>query len=313
MHFRELFRRCPGPILSPAMWPYPANAVFNPGAALLPNGETLLLVRVEDRRGISHLTTAVSEDGIEGWRIAPRPTLLPDPEMHPEEEWGIEDPRITWIEQLGKFAIAYTAYSRGGPVVSLATTTDFVEFERLGAVLLPEDKDAALFPRSFGGRWAMLHRPLAAPNGAGPSIWLSFSPDLVHWGSHGVLLPPREGAWWDARKIGLSPPPIEVDGGWLVLYHGVRVTAAGSLYRVGLALLDRDDPRKVLRRGQEWVFGPEEPYEKVGDVGDVVFPCGAIHLPERDELRIYYGAADMCVGMATARVSELLAWLESGM
>lgn len=310
--FPKLFHRLPEPILTASMWPYPANSVFNPGATRLADGRTLLLVRVEDRRGISHLTTAISEDGFTDWQINEHPCMVPEPDRHPEELWGIEDPRITWIEELQRYAITYTAYSRGGPLVSLALTADFEHIERLGAVMPPEDKDAALFPYRFGGRWAMLHRPVssAALSGAGPSIWLSFSPDLVHWGDHQVLLPPREGAWWDARKIGLSPPPIETDAGWLIMYHGVRQTASGALYRLGLALLDRDDPRLVLRRGLEWVFGPEEPYERLGDVNDVVFPCGTVHIPESDELRIYYGAADTSVAAATARVSELVQWLQ---
>src|SRR5919202_2329119 len=151
-HFRELFHRHKGnPILTISDWPYPANSVFNAGATLLPGGETLLLVRVEDRRGISHLTAARSEDGMTNWRIDPQPTLLPDPQNYREEIWGIEDPRITWVEELDRYVVAYTSYSTSGPLVSLAVTRDFREFDRKGAVMPPEDKDAALFPRRFGG------------------------------------------------------------------------------------------------------------------------------------------------------------------
>jgi predicted GH43/DUF377 family glycosyl hydrolase len=141
-------------------------------------------------------------------------------------------------------------------------------------------------------------------------MWISFSPDLRHWGSHKVLLPAREGAWWDARKIGLSPQPIETSEGWLILYHGVRTTASGSLYRVGLALLDRENPAKIIYRSDEWVFGPIEPYERTGDVEDVVFPCGAVLDNDGDTLKVYYGAADTCIGLATASVRELLEWLK---
>ena len=304
-----LFRRYENnPILTASDWPYKANSVFNAGAALV-DGKTLLLVRVEDRRGISHFTVARSEDGIGGWVVDPQPTLLPSPETHPEEVWGIEDPRLTWIDELKHWAVTYTAYSPAGPLVSLASTTDFRTFTRLGPVMPPEDKDAALFPVRFGNRWAMLHRPVATVATTGAHIWISFSPDLKHWGDHHVLIPARLGGWWDARKIGLSPPPLETPDGWLILYHGVRQTAGGCLYRLGLALLDRSDPTRVLRRSDEWVFGPAERYEFEGDVPGVVFPCGWIL--EGDEVRLYYGAADTSIALATAKLSELLDFIKS--
>ncbi|MCS6874571.1 MAG: hypothetical protein N2Z23_11065 [Pyrinomonadaceae bacterium] len=307
--FKELFHRYQGnPILTAADWTYPANTVFNPGATLLPDGSTLLLVRVEDRRGISHLTVAKSKDGVTNWEIDRGPTFSPDPENYPEEIWGVEDPRITWIEELNKYAVVYTAYSTSGPLVSLALTEDFRHFERQGAIMPPEDKDAALFPRRFQGRWALIHRPISNYPMTKANIWISFSPDLKHWGDHSVLLEARRGAWWDANKIGLSPPPIETEEGWLIIYHGVKNTPAGCLYRLGLALLDLEDPRRVVVRGDEWVFGPDEPYEQMGDVGDVVFPCGVI--TKGDELFIYYGAADTCIGLAKASIRELIEWLK---
>jgi len=304
--FAELFRRHPdNPILTSVQMPYPANTVFNAGATKV-GDETVLLMRVEDRRGISHLTVARSRDGIGDWRIDPAPTLAPDPERHPEEIWGIEDPRITYIEELRRWVIAYTAYSVGGPLVSLATTTDFRSFERLGPVMPPEDKDAALFPVRFKGRWAMLHRPV--PHAVvGAHIWISFSPDLMHWGEHRILLRARRGAWWDANKIGLSPPPLATPEGWLILYHGVRTTASGCIYRLGLALLDLEDPTVVIARADEWVFEPQAEYERVGDVDKVVFPCGWV--VEGDDMRLYYGGADSCIALAYARVPELLDWL----
>ncbi len=311
--FRELLRRYEGnPILTTADWPYPANSVFNAGATLLRSGETLLLVRVEDRRGISHLTVARSRDGITNWQIDPQPTLRPDPEHYPEEVWGIEDPRITWIEELGCYAITYTSFSTSGPLVSLALTSDFRHFERRGVIMPPEDKDAALFPRRFDGRWALIHRPISTYPTLRANIWISFSPDLKHWGDHTVLLEARQGAWWDATKIGLSPPPIETPEGWLIIYHGVRMTPAGCLYRLGLALLDLEDPRHVIRRSDEWIFGPDAPYERVGDVADVVFPCGAILDPRTGELRLYYGAADTSIALAIGHISEILDWLLKG-
>lgn len=173
------------------------------------------------------------------------------------------------------------------------------------------DKDAALFPSTFDGRWALIHRPAPATAELGAHIWMSFSPDLKHWGDAQVLLPARRGGWWDANKVGLGPPPLLTAYGWLLCYHGVRVTASGSVYRLGLALLDRDDPRKVLARGNEWVFGPHAAYERSGDVPDVVFPCGWILRDDGDTIHLYYGAADSVVCAATASLSELIEHLMS--
>ncbi|NIM49389.1 MAG: glycosidase [Gemmatimonadales bacterium] len=304
----ELFTRHPAnPIITSAHLPYAANSVFNPGATML-DGETILLMRVEDRRGLSHLTVARSHDGVAGWRIDSDPTFAAEPDTYPEELWGIEDPRLTYIEEEQRWIVAYTAYSSGGPLVSLATTENFETFERLGPVMPPEDKDAALFPVKFDGRWALIHRPIPSFGIFGAHMWISFSPDLKHWGDHRILLKARQGAWWDAQKIGLSPQPLKTDPGWLILYHGVRVTASGSIYRLGLALLDLENPRRVLRRSSEWVFSPSETYERFGEVADVVFPCGWTLVD--DEVRLYYGAADTTIGLATGRLPELLDWLD---
>ena len=240
----ELFKRHSGnPIITAGDLPYPANAVFNAGAAKVGN-ETLLLLRVEDRRGISHLEAAGSADGVSGWKFDNTPTFPPKPDARPEETWGVEDARITFIEDVGRWAVVYTAYSDLAPLVSLALTDDFKNFERLGPALPPENKDAALFGTRFNGRYAMLHRPLPGCRDAGAHIWISFSPDMRHWGEHRVVLRARRGAWWDANKIGLSAPPLKTDEGWLILYHGVKETVSGSIYRMGLALLDQNTPGK---------------------------------------------------------------------
>jgi predicted GH43/DUF377 family glycosyl hydrolase len=294
------------PILTAANWPYRVNSVFNPGATLLADGSTLLLCRVEDRRGLSHLSAARSANGFDNWQIDPQPTLPADPEHFPEEYWGIEDPRITHVPELGKYAVVYTAYTRGGPGVALALTEDFHQFERFGIIMQPEDKDAALLPRRIDGRWALIHRPV---NPLAAHIWISYSSDLHEWGSHKLILKARLGGWWDANKIGLSPPLIETAEGWLMIYHGVKHNASGVIYRLGLALFDLDEPERCLRRGDEWVFGPEAPYEQHGDVDKVVFPCGHTLAPDGDTLRLYYGAADTSIAVATASVRGMLDWL----
>lgn len=304
----ELFRRNKlNPILSADNWPYPINTVFNAGATLLKDGTTLLLCRVEDRSGLSHFCAARSANGIDGWLIDPMPTLLPDQLNHPEELWGIEDPRITYIEELKKYIIIYTAYTRDGPGVALASTEDFKNFERYGIIMPPEDKDAALLPYRIGGNWALIHRPVSAPRA---HMWISYSPDLIHWGSHKLMMDARKGAWWDANKIGLSPPPIETAQGWLVIYHGVKQSCGGCIYRLGLALFDLQKPELCLNRGKEWIFAPETIYEQRGDVGNVVFPCGYTIAADGDTINMYYGAADTSIGLATGSIKELLKWLE---
>jgi len=305
----ELFKRYEkNPILRADDWPYPANSVFNP-AAVLVKGETLLLVRVEDHRGFSHITLARSKNGYDDWEIDDSPTFAADPENYPEEQYGIEDPRITYIEEQDAWAVAYTAYSESGPLTGLAMTKDFRRFDRIGATLPPENKDAALFPVRFDGRWAMLHRPVSSISSAKSNIWISFSPDMKYWGEHQVLLYAREGGWWDANKIGLSPQPIYTDEGWLIMYHGVRATTSKISYRLGLALLDLENPRKVLRRSDGWIFGPRELYERTGDVNDVVFPCGWVR--HDGDIRLYYGSADTYVSVATAKVTDLLDYMKA--
>jgi predicted GH43/DUF377 family glycosyl hydrolase len=305
----SLFKRYAGnPILSRENWPYPINSVFNAAAVRLSNGETLLLCRVEDRRGLSHLCAARSANGMDNWRIDPRPTLPANPGEYPEEIWGIEDPRITYIPELEQYAVAYTSFARGGPGVSLALTKDFKSFERYGVIMPPEDKDAALLPRRIGGNWAMIHRPVTT---LGAHMWISYSPDLRHWGSHKVILEARRGGWWDANKIGLCSPPIETANGWLTIYHGVRQTASGSIYRLGLALFDLERPEVCLQRGDSWVFGPEAAYERSGDVKDVVFPCGQTIGADGDTVFLYYGAADSCMALATGSIRSMLTWLDS--
>ncbi len=303
----ELFHRHRlNPILTAADWAYPVNSVFNPGATLLPDGTTLLLCRAEDRRGQSHLCAARSANGVDNWIIDPQPTLMPDPKHFPEEMWGIEDPRITFLPELNKYAVVYTAYTREGPGVALALTDDFRSFERRGVIMPPEDKDAALLPRRIDGRWVLIHRPVSSPRA---NVWMSYSPDLRHWGDHKLMMEARRGGWWDANKIGLSSPPIETPDGWLIIYHGVRQTAAGSTYRLGLALFDLNEPQRCIKRSEEWFFGPETDYEQHGDVAYVVFPCGYTLAPDGNTINLYYGAADSCIALATGSVRALLDWL----
>jgi len=307
-NFQEYFKRYEGnPILIPEKWPYKVGAVFNPGAIKFKD-EILLLVRVEDKQGYSHLTIARSKDGKTNWQINSEPTLSAVPDFG-EALFGLEDPRIVWLENQQKYIITCVSFFNGvtgePPGISLIATKDFLNFQRLGQKLMPFNKDASLFPKTFKNRYVLINRPVI---GGRADIWVSFSKDLDYWGEDRILIPTRHRAW-DADKVGLGPPPIETADGWLIIYHGARNTASGIVYRVGLALLDLET-LEIIGRTNEWVLGPKENYERIGDTDNVVFPCGAVIDEKTNELLVYYGAADSVVALATAKLNDILAYLK---
>ena len=301
----ELFRRHPAnPLLTAADWPVGVNAVFNPAAVAI-DGETVLLARVEARTGISHLTVARSANGVDGWQIDEKPLLAPVAGRE-QEQWGFEDARAVWVDELDTHVITCTAYGPDGPAVFLGKSKDFRSVERVGVVIAPEDKNAALLPERVGGKWILFHRPTSGFGSSSPGISLSRSADLQSWSPPETVMNPRSGAWWDSLRIGIGPPLVKTDHGWLLVYHGVKETVSGAIYRVGLALLDLDAPTRVLRRAHDWVLGPLEPYERSGDVPNALFPCGLIHDRDRGELRLYYGGADTTICLATASFDEVI-------
>lgn len=307
-NFEEYFKRYKGnPILTPENWPYKVGAVFNPGAIKF-NDEILLLVRAEDKQGYSHLTIAKSKDGKTNWQINSVPALTAEPEFG-EALFGLEDPRIVWLEDRQEYIITYVSFFDGvtgePPGISMIATKDFLNFQRLGRKLMPFNKDASLFPRTLKGYYALINRPLVEGRA---DIWVSFSKDLDFWGKDKVLIPTRHRAW-DSDRVGLGPPPIETPDGWLIIYHGVRDTAAGTVYRVGLVLLDLET-LEIIGRSRDWVLGPKESYERVGEADDVVFPCGAVIDEKTNELLVYYGAADSVVALAIANLDDILAYLK---
>jgi predicted GH43/DUF377 family glycosyl hydrolase len=305
----DLFVRAPtNPVLTPADWPYPVNAVFNPGAALV-DGQTVLLARVEDRRGISHLTAARSHDGLNGWKVDAVPLIGADPADR-ASCWGVEDPRVTRIDEMDSWIISYTAYGPGGPCVALAITQDFRQVEHIGIAMPPEDKNASLLSRHIDGQFILFHRPSSHQTGRA-DIWLSRSTDLRSWTTPEPVLRARPSIWWDSVRVGIGPPPLDTPHGWLCVYHGVKQMVGAPIYRAGLVLLDRDNPTEVLHRSEEWVLGPQTEYERVGDVPNTVFPTGLIHDPATDELRVYYGAADTVIAVARAPLSTVLDYVLS--
>jgi predicted GH43/DUF377 family glycosyl hydrolase len=307
---RELFQRHPAnPILKAADWPYPVNTVFNP-AAVQVGAETVVLARVEGLDGISHLSVARSPDGASGWEIDSVPLLAPAAGVE-EEKWGFEDARAVWIPERERFAITCTAYGPPGPCVYLAWTEDFRTVERHGILMPPDDKNSAFLPERIDGKWILFHRPTgtdsaAAYGEAHGQVFLSRSEDLKSWTAPELVMAPQKGAHWDGFRIGIGPPPLKTDAGWLVVYHGVKQTVGGGVYRVGLALTALDDPARLLCRADDWVLGPDTFEERVGDVPNVVFPCGLIHDEAAGDVRLYYGAADTSICLATARLDELL-------
>lgn len=284
------------PLITADDLPYLANTVFNAGVADL-GDEVVLVLRVESCSGRSHLIIARSRDGVGGWEIDDTALLHPS-QGFPHEENGVEDCRVTWMEDLGCWGLAYTAYGPHGPGIALAKTEDFREAERLGVVIPPNNKNAALFPCTFDGRYAMLIRE------TGGSVWLSYSPDLCYWGRPKVVLPPRGGPWWDNIRVGAGMPPIRTEHGWLHIYHGVKELANQPIYRIGGAMTDLETPHELTARCRRWLLTPETQYERTGDAPNVIFTCGGF---VRDQtLWMYYGAADSSVCLATASLGDVL-------
>lgn len=304
--FRDVVKRWEGnPILTADDMPFPCNTVFNAGAVKLGN-EYILLLRVEDMRGHSVLALACSDDGYH-FTVHDTPVMVPsqDGEFALYEHKGIEDPRITKLEDT--YYIIYTAASDFGARLALAKTEDFRSFQRVALISEPDNKDGALFPRKIDGRYVRLDRPMVG--GAG-HIWISYSDDLVNWGGSRVVMPVR-GDCWDSWRVGASVPPIETEYGWLAIYHGVKETSHGPIYRLGAAMLDRDDPTKVLCRSAIPILAPRENYERTGDIPNVVYSTGAI-MEDDGTIIIYYSGADTCICVGTVRLEELMQFCTIG-
>ena len=287
--------------------PFPCNTVFN-AACTKYNGQYILLLRVEDLTGRSVFALARSNDGYK-FELEPDPVMTPCKGKGCFDEYekkGIEDPRITEID--GTFYIMYTAVSPYGPMLALAKTTDFENFERIALISEPENKDGALFPEKINGKYARFDRPVAGGIG---NIWLSYSDDLITWGHSRCVMTVRDDHW-DSWRIGASSQPIKIEDGWLLIYHGVKAASSGPIYRLGAAVLAYDNPSRVLCRSAIPILSPREYYERVGDVNNVVFSCGAILEEDGQELKVYYGASDTSICLGTAKVNELMQFCTIG-
>jgi len=246
---------------------------------------------------ISHIRLARSTDGVH-FTVDETPALAPETRT---ESYGLEDPRIT---QMGEdYWITYKAVSDNGITTALAHTRDFKTYTRHGVIFCPENLDVVIFPETLAAGYAAWTRPVGVHMGL-PTIWLATSPDLVNWGAHEPVLRPRPGCW-DSARVGAGAVPFRTPEGWLEIYHGAD---AANRYCLGAALIDGEDPSKVLARSEQPLFEPEAPYELEGFFGGVVFACGALVDPD-GKVTVYYGAADECTCAARTTMGEILAGL----
>lgn len=296
---KEINKYGKNPILTKDDVPFKVNSIFNAGAVRI-DGKYLLLCRTEMPNGRSCLTLAESINGIE-FNVAAQPFLTPKDhtECSVYVEWGIEDSRITQIGE--KYYLTYTGYSKYEPLVILTETSDFKKFKIYGPISEPSNKDCSLFPEKINNYYWKVDRPSAQER---RDVWISKSPDLIHWGSHSILMEPTPGTW-ESDKIGSSSNPIKTKEGWLMLYHGVRELTFSAIYKIGVVLLDLEKPWIVKGKTTEPIIVPDYNYERIGDVGNVVFSNGWI-LEPNGEIKIYYSGADLNICLATTTIDYLL-------
>lgn len=296
----DIIKRWEGnPVINYEDLNFPCLNILNAGVTKY-NDQFILLIRVETMKGYSVFVAGRSPDGLHF-------LLDKNPIMEPAvsgifakfEDRGVEDPRITFLDTT--YYIVYTANSRYGQRLVLAKTDDFKKIERIAFMSGPNNKNGALFPKKISNRYARLERPFEGGN-----IWISYSDDLLFWGNSLVVLTPRGGGYWDSDRVGCEVPPIEVDEGWLVLFYGVRETSGGPIFRMGAAMLDKDDPSKLLGRSDIPILSPREEYERIGDGGNTIFSCGAIAQKETNELYLYYGASNMVICLGTAKLDDII-------
>lgn len=297
----QIVERYPGnPILTKDDVPYPVETVHN-AAVTKYKDKYIMLFRSHLRNGRSIIGIAESDDGF-NFNVRPKPFLTPGKNglFSIYEEFGVEDPRICKIKD--SYYITYSAYSKHGVRIALAKTKNFNSIKKVSFITTADYRNLVLFPEKFNERYVRIDRPHSKISPW--SMWISYSPDLIHWGDSELIIKPVQ-YHWDEMKIGPGATPFKTDEGWLNIYHGVFPTMSGSVYRLGVALHDLNNPAKIIGVADNWILQPEDEWEITGYVSNVVFTCGAI--PENDgTVKIYWGGADsvMCVG--TAIIKELV-------
>ena len=298
-----VFKRYAGnPIITAKAVPS-ANGIHN--SAIVPFGNGYAGVfRVDGQDMQYRLHVGKSQDGIR-WDIEPAPARIQSDDPDVKVERLSYDPRATKIEDA--YYVTWCNQGDHGPQIGLAVTKDFKTFRQMDNPLPSPNRNCVLFPRKINGKYAMYHRPSDRGHTPFGDIFYATSPDLIHWGTHRFVFGPVGG--WQGTKVGPGPIPIETKDGWLLIYHGVWTSCNGFLYYAGGALLDLEKPWKVLHRTKDYLLAPTEPYERVGDVPNVIFPSSAV--VNGDTLRLYYGCADTCISMAEANLGELLAFIKA--
>lgn len=285
-----------------------SNSIFN--SAVVPfNGKFAGVFRCDDKRRFMRLHSGLSDDAI-NWNIEKEPIrFIPDKILKSpyQFEYGY-DPRVCWIED--RYYVTWCNGFHGYPTIGIAYTDDFRKFYQIHNAYLPFNRNGVLFPRKINGKFAMLSRP--SDNGHTPfgDIFYSQSPDMHYWGDHEFVMGVIDNGW-QSTKIGAGPVPIETSEGWLLIYHGVLTSCNGFVYAVGGALLDLDEPWRVLHRTSHYLLSPWRDYECVGDVPNVIFPCAALIDAPTNRLAIYYGGADTVTCLAFAFLDELIDFIKN--
>ena len=295
---RDIVHRWEGnPLFDITDLDFKCSDIHNAGVVLF-EGEILLLVTIEHLAGKLCIHLAKPCDG--HFSVDKTPFLQPckDKKYQKHETYGVLDARVTYLE--GVYYITYIALGNHGYRLGLAKTQDFESVERIGLISEPDTKTGVLFPQRIKGRYARLERPHE-----GHSVWVTYSDDLIYWGGSKLVISPRDG-FWDTSRIGVGSVPIEIDLGWLVLYYGAKDTSAGTIYRIGAIILDKNQPEKVIGRAGIPILSPRENYERIGDIPNIVFSTGAI-LTSDGEINIFYGAANSCICIGTTTVEKIVA------
>ena len=284
-----------------------SNSVFNSAVVRFEDGFAGVF-RCDSRSISMDIFVGKSKDGI-NWEIEDEPIKFEGADEEILKREYRYDPRVCFIEDR-----YYITWCNGyhGPTIGIAYTFDFKKFVQLENAYLPFNRNGVLFPRKINGLYMMLNRP--SDNGHTPfgDIFISQSKDMEFWGRHRHVMGTIKDdiSAWQSTKIGPGPIPIETNEGWLMIYHGVINTCNGFVYRMGAALLDLNEPWKVLARSKNYIMAPWEQYECMGDVPNVVFPCAALHDKESGKIAIYYGCADTVTGLAFTTVERLLDYVK---
>lgn len=309
--YKSFLKRYEGnPIFHPADFPYcEADQVFNPGQIMTPDGRTILLLSVMPRTGErARCHVAESTDGL-NFKIHEKPLFSTENSAFPDFDNHPIDCRVTYFSEEDCYYIIRPGNGRdNGPVALLYRTKDFITTEPVEIISLPTNRVPCLFPEKINGQYVRLDRPYncatATYSASMANIWLSRSPDLIHWGEHRLVL--RRGfAPWASDKIGPTPP-IKTEKGWLELFHGVQNCFSSWRYCLGAALLDLENPEKVIGIMKSYLLAPETEYEYHGVVPDTVFTTGAVVDWKTRTLRVYYGAADTCIGLAEGNIDKIV-------